>query len=169
MKKIIIYLLIFSITFTNISLNFHEVYGQDIILKYNKLEPSNKEKNFLTQLEGISNQLDILSANTLDKIAKNESKDVLLKDTAFIKSQIRNLRLDLSEYHKTESGNIEKNPISLVFLNTLNFYSISLSYLIGAIESSNYSDESKSLQYYYTNKSFGDFMLLWVGNQVNKK
>ena len=169
MKKAIVCMLIFSITFTSIGFNFSKVYGQNLILKSCSLQPVDKEKKYLDQLQSISNQLDILATNTLDKITSNEDKAPLIKDASFIKSQIKELRLDLSEYHKTESGDIEKNPISLALLNSLNFYSMSLSYLLSVIEATDSSSESKALQYYYTNKSLGDSMLLWVENQINKK
>lgn len=168
MKKAIVCMLIFSITFINMGFNFSKIYGQNLILQSNNLQPVNKEKKYLFQLESISNQLDILASNTLNKITKNEDKSPLIKDVAFIRSQINELRLDLSEYHKTESGNIEENPISLALLNSLNFYSMSLSYLLSVIEATDSSSESKSLQYYYTNKAFGDSMLFWVQNQISK-
>lgn len=167
MKKIIIFILVFSITFINISSNFNKVYSQNLITKYNNVNSLDVEKNYLEQLESISDQIDILGSNLLNKITNNQDKKTLLKDASFIKSQIRSLRLELSEYHNTESGDIDKNPLSLSFLNILNFYSMSLSYLLGVLESTNASDESKYLQLYYTNKSFGDFMLLWATKQVN--
>ncbi len=167
MKKIIIFILVFSMTFINIASNFNKVYSQGLIVKYNNVNPLSVEKNYLEQLQSISDQLDILSSNILNKITNNQDKKTLSKDASFIKSQIRSLRLELSEYHNTESGDIDKNPLSLSFLNILNFYSMSLSYLLGVLESTNASDESKYLQSYYTNKSFGDFMLLWATKQVN--
>ncbi len=169
MRKAIICLLIFSITFTSMGFNFNKVYGQNLILKSSRQQPVDKEKKYLAQLQSISSQLDILATNTLDKITNNENKTPLVKDASFIKSQIKELRLELSDYHKTESGDIEKNPISLALLNSLNFYSMSLSYLLSVLEATDSSSESKSLQYYYTNKSLGDYMLLWVENQLNKE
>ncbi|UPA30891.1 hypothetical protein L0P85_01760 [Terrisporobacter glycolicus] len=169
MRKAIICLLIFSITITSTGFNFNKVYSQNLILESSNQQPVDKETKYLSQLQSISSQLDILAANTLDKITNNENKTPLVKDASFIKSQIKELRLELSDYHKTESGDIEKNPISLALLNSLNFYSMSLSYLLSVIDATDSSSESKALQYYYTNKSLGDYMLLWVENQLNKE
>lgn len=168
MKKINSIVLIFTIIFANLIFNLDTVYCQNLVTIPNKSEQETKENNYVDQLNSISNQLDILSSNVLTHIAKSGDKSSLAKDGAFIKSQIRNLRLELSEYHKTESGNIEKNPISLGLLNALNYYSMSLSYLLGAIDNSGSSDESKYLQQYYTNKAAGDSMLFWVKNQLSK-
>lgn len=167
MKKISLIILIFTIIFTSIIVDCDKVYGQNNIIPSQGNEQVQNENNYVDKLSMISNQLDILSSNVLTNTAKGGDKSELLKDEAFIKSQIRNLRLELSEYHKTESGNIEKNPISLGLLNALNYYSMSLSYLLGALESNDTSEESKYLQQYYTNKSSGDNMLLWVKNQLS--
>ncbi|MCC3865045.1 hypothetical protein K0040_12255 [Terrisporobacter petrolearius] len=169
MRKAIICLLIFSITFTSMGFNLNKVYGQNFILESSNQPPVNKEKGYLSQLQSISNQLDILAANILDKITSNEDKTPLIKDASFIKSQIEELRLELLDYHKTESGDIEQTPISAALLNSLNFYSMSLSYLLSVIEATDSSSESKALQYYYTNKSFGDSMLLWIEDQLNEE
>ncbi|MGL5313662.1 MAG: hypothetical protein ACRC92_10480 [Peptostreptococcaceae bacterium] len=168
MKKIISIIFILTIIFSSLGFNLDTVYSQNLVIIPDKSEQDTKENNYVDQLNSISNQLDILSSNVLTHIAKSGDQSSLVKDGAFIKSQIRNLRLELSEYHKTESGDIEKNPISLGLLNALNYYSMSLSYLLGALDNSATSDESKYLQQYYTNKSAGDNMLFWVKNQLNK-
>lgn len=167
MRKIKSIIFIVTIIFASLGFDFNTVYSQSCITIPNVDDQKIKEKNYVDQLTMISNQLDILSSNTLTNIAKSGDKSSLVKDGAFIKTQIRNLRLELSEYHQTESGNIEKNPISLGLLNTLNYYSMSLSYLVGALEYNDTSEESRYLQQYYTNKSSGDSMLLWVKNQLN--
>lgn len=168
MKRIYSIMLILTLIFASLGFNFDIIYGQSNLILPQKSEQQIKENDYINKLDIISNQLDVLSSNILNNISKHEDKSELLKDGAFIKSQIRNLRLELSEYHKTESGNIEKNPISLGLLNTLNYYSMSLSYLLGALEHTDTSDEGKYLQQYYTNKSSGDNMLLWVKNQISK-
>lgn len=45
MRKAIICLLIFSITFTSMGFNFNKVYGQNLILKSSNQQPVDKEKN----------------------------------------------------------------------------------------------------------------------------
>lgn len=163
MKKLIVFILIFSLGFISIGYSFDKVFGQGIEIYLPN--QSEQEVEYLNQLDSISKQLEILSSNVLDKIINNEDKKELLQDSAYIKTQIRELRYELSEYHKTESGDIEKNPISLGLLNTLNYYSMSLSYLLGVIESDS-SDISKYLELYYTTKSSGDTTLYWVREQI---
>lgn len=85
MKKIIIFILVFSITFINISSNFNKIYSQNLITKYNNVNPLDVEKNYLEQLESISDQIDILGSNLLNKITNNQDKKTLLKDASFIK------------------------------------------------------------------------------------
>ena len=114
----------------------------------------------------IRDQIYILSSNSLKTVINKQDKTSLLKESTFINSQIRNLRIQLSEYHKTESGNIEKNPLALAFLNTLNYYSMSLSYLLCFLNTDSSSEENKSLQSYYFSKASGDQTLLWVKSQI---
>lgn len=158
MKKIIAFLLILSIISINISfIDTNKIYANSYI---KTLESD--EDNYLKQLESISEQLYILDTNALNAVLNKKDKSPLLKDSAYIKSQIKVLRKELSDYHKTESGNIEKNPLSLSLLNTLNYYSMSLSFLLGFLTASSESEQSKSLESYYFSKAKGDETLLWT-------
>lgn len=169
MKKVIIFILIATTTFITSSFcKPMNVYGYNLINMPNGNDEVDIEKKYVDQLDSISNQLDILSSNSLDTITNKKDSAPLLKDAAFIKSQIRNLRGELGVYHKTESGDIEKNPLSLSLLNTLNYYSMSLSYIQGFLESTNTSDASKYLERYYTSKGSGDESLLVIKKQLSE-
>lgn len=168
MKKLLIFMLISTITFINLNFNSRNVYCYNTVFATTSNDKVDIEKNYVKELESISNQLNILSSNSLDTISTKKDNSSLLKDVAFIKSQIRNLRDELGVYHKTESGDIEKNPLSLSLLNTLNYYSMSLSYIQGFLESTNTSDASKYLERYYTSKGSGDESLLIIKEQLSE-
>lgn len=85
MRKAIICLLIFSITFTSMGFNFNKVYGQNLLLESSNQQPVNKETKYLSQLQSIFSQLDILAANTLDKITNNENNPPPCKRCFFYK------------------------------------------------------------------------------------
>lgn len=168
MKKILIFMMIVTSTFLSLGFNNSiNVYCQETSIVPSNTDKANIESGYIRELESITNQLDILSSNALDTITNKKGTSELLKDASFIKTQIRNLRQELGEYHKTESGNIEKNPLSLSLLNTLNYYSMSLSYIQGFLESNSTSDASKYLERYYTSKASGDQLLLWDKEQLN--
>ncbi|MCR8747030.1 hypothetical protein [Romboutsia lituseburensis] len=162
MKKMIILFLVLSIMSININLNDNiKVYANNSL---NTLK--NVENEYVTQLESISEQLYILNSNALKAVINKGDKSSMLKDASYIKSQIKSLRKDLSQYHQTESGDIEKNPISLALLNTLNYYSMSLSFLTGFLTSDCESTQSKLLGEYYFSKAKGDETLLWTKSQI---
>ena len=162
MKKIIISILIVSTSFMFIKFdNSYNIYAE-ILLN----QPKKIEETYLNELTKIRDQIYILSSNSLKAVINKQDKTSLFKESTFINSQIRNLRIQLSEYHKTESGNIEKNPLALAFLNTLNYYIMSLSYLLCFLNTDSSSEENKSLQSYYFSKASGDQTLLWVKSQI---
>ncbi|MGL5756549.1 MAG: hypothetical protein ACRCYC_14555 [Paraclostridium sp.] len=124
------------------------------------------EDKYITKLSKIGDQLYILSYNYFKVILDKNDKKSLLKDISFTKSQMKSLRIELSDYHKTESGNVEKNPISLALLNALNYYSMSLSYLECFLNLECESDINKCLENYYFIKNLGDQTLLWIKPQI---
>lgn len=169
MKRTIISILILATTFISLGFNnFSQAYYADLNIQPTNQGNGNIEKHYVELLESISNQLYILSSNALNTITDKKDVAPLLKDVAYIKTQIRNLRSELGEYHKTESGNIEKNPLSLSLLNTLNYYSMSLSYLQGFLESTSALDASDYLEKYYTSKGSGDQLLLRDKEEIEK-
>lgn len=163
MKKAISLILILITTFMTFSFNnLDVVYAQKNLIKSKSLEG-----DYLQELIKIGDQIYILGSNSLDTEFVKKEKNKLLEDAAFIKSQIRNLRIKLSEYHNMESGNEEKNPLSLALLNTLNYYSMSLSYLSLFLNSESSSDKNQYLQDYYFSKAAGDQTLLWIKERLN--
>lgn len=168
MKKTFMYIVIMAIILTTFSFSNSNVYCYTSKPVPTGMDKADIEKNYVQQLVSISNQLDILSSNSLNTISTKSDVSSLLKDVMFIKTQIRNLREELGVYHKTESGNIEKNPLSLSLLNTLNYYSMALSYIQGFLESTNTSDASKYLERYYTSKGSGDESLLIIKEQLDE-
>ncbi|CEJ74133.1 hypothetical protein JGS6364_01531 [[Clostridium] sordellii] len=164
MKKSISLILILITSFMTFSFNnLDVVYAQKNLIKSKSVE-----EDYLQELIKIGDQIYILGSNSLDSELVKKEKNKLLNDAAFIKSQIRNLRIKLSEYHDKESGNEEKNPLSLALLNTLNYYSMSLSYLNLFLNSQSSSDKNQYLQDYYFSKAAGDQTLLWIKEQLNQ-
>lgn len=163
MKKSISLILILITSFMAFSFNnLDVVYAQKNLIKSKSVEG-----DYLQELIKIGDQIYILGSNSLDIELVKKEKNKLLEDAAFIKSQIRNLRIKLSEYHNMESGNEEKNPLSLALLNTLNYYSMSLSYLNLFLNSESSSDKNQYLQDYYFSKAAGDQTLLWIKERLN--
>lgn len=162
MKKLLALFLMLSIISININFDgIIKVYANNSIAYL-----ENVENNYINQLDSISEQLYILDSNSLKAVMGKKDKAPLLKDASYIKSQIKSLRKELSQYHQTESGNVEKNPISLALLNTLNYYSMSLSFLTGFLTSDCESTQSKLLEQYYFSKAKGDETLLWTKSQI---
>ena len=124
------------------------------------------EQKYINELTSIRNQLEILSSNSLNTVINKKDRSPLLKECVYIKTQIRELRITLSEYHKEYSGDEEKNPLSLGFLNTLNYYSMSLSFLTLFLNTNSTSEENEHLENYYFSKASGDQTLLWAEAQV---
>lgn len=162
MKKLIIFMLILSISF----IGGNVILLDDVYAQKNLIQQVNLEDKYIIELSKIGDQLYILSYNSLKVILDKNDKKILLKDISFTKSQMKSLRIELSDYHKTESGNIEKNPISLALLNALNYYSMSLSYLECFLNLECESDINKCLENYYFIKNLGDQTLLWIKPQI---
>ncbi|MDU6113721.1 MAG: hypothetical protein E6649_04850 [Paeniclostridium sordellii] len=163
MKKSISLILILITSFMTFNFNnLDVVYAQKNLIKSKSVEG-----DYLQELIKIGDQIYILGSNSLNIELVKKEKNKLLEDAAFIKSQIRNLRIKLSEYHNMESGNEEKNPLSLALLNTLNYYSMSLSYLNLFLNSESSSDKNQYLQDYYFSKAAGDQTLLWIKERLN--
>lgn len=162
MKKLIISILILSVFCINANFIVSDkVYAQGSFTQHEKIQ-----KKHLTELTRIQNQIYILSTNALKAVIDDKDKESVLKDVEFIRMQINSLTNELSNYHKTENGNIEKNPMALALLNTSNHYSISLSYLKCFLNAYDESDGNKCLENYYFSKGLGDQTLLWVKSQI---
>lgn len=162
MKKLLMLFLMLSIISININFdNIIKVYANNSIDTLESIE-----NNYINQLESISEQLYILDSNSLKFVINKKDKAPLFKDASYIKSQIKSLRKELSQYHQTESGNVEKNPLSLALLNTLNYYSMSLSFLTDFLTKDSESEQSKLLEGYYFSKAKGDETLIWVKSQI---
>lgn len=162
MKNILICILIIGVSFINIEkTSYFNVYAETSL---KQVEPC--EQKYLNELENIKNQLDILSSNAITAISNKSDTQKILKDANFLKTQIRELRIKLSDYHKTQSGNIEKNPLSLALLNALNYYSMALSYIMNYLISESISDKNSYLENYYFSKAYGDQTLNWLKTQI---
>ncbi|CEO11500.1 Uncharacterised protein [[Clostridium] sordellii] len=165
MKKVLTFIIIFIILFIPIfnKTSYYTYAGTSLI------QQGEKEKNYLNELEIIQKQVYILSSNILQFIIdkSDESyKNQILKDAEFIKTQIRQLRVELSAYHQTKSGNVEKNPVSLALLNSLNYSSMALSYLVCLLNEEIISDQNECLQGYYFSKYQADQTLSWLKTQI---
>ena len=68
--------------------------------------------------------------------------------------------------HSRKSGDEEKNPFSLGLLNTLNYYSMSLSFLTLFLQTQSISDRNEYLENYYFSKAAGDQTLAWAKTQI---
>ncbi|EPZ62139.1 hypothetical protein, partial [Paraclostridium sordellii] len=75
-------------------------------------------------------------------------------------------RVELIAYHKSKSSDIEKNPISLALLNTSNYCSMCLSYLVCLLDEHIISNQNDCLQGYYFSKYQADQTLMWLENQI---
>ncbi|CEK34125.1 hypothetical protein UMC2_13751 [[Clostridium] sordellii] len=165
MKKVLTFIIIFTILFIPIfNKTSYYTYAQS-----NLIQQRHKEKNYLKELENIQKQIYILSSNVLKCIIEKSDeayKDKTIKDIKFIKTQIRQLRVELIAYHQSKSGNIEKNPISLALLNTSNYCSMCLSYLVCLLDEHVISNQNDCLQGYYFSKYQADQTLMWLENQI---
>ncbi|MBS6022850.1 MAG: hypothetical protein KIB00_02075 [Paeniclostridium sordellii] len=165
MKKVLTFIIIFTILFIPIfNKTSYYTYAQS-----NLIQQKHKEKNYLKELENIQKQIYILSSNVLKCIIEKHGetdRDKTLKDIKFIKTQIRQLRVELIAYHQSKSGNIEKNPISLALLNASNYCSMSLSYLVCLLDEQVISNQNDCLQGYYFSKYQADQTLMWLENQI---
>ncbi|MFQ9311614.1 MAG: hypothetical protein ACLR2K_16820 [Paraclostridium sordellii] len=165
MKKVLTFIIIFTILFIPIfNKTSYYTYAQS-----NLIQQRHKEKNYLKELENIQKQIYILSSNVLKCIIEKSDetyKDKTIKDIKFIKTQIRQLRVELIAYHQSKSGNIEKNPISLALLNASNYCSMSLSYLVCLLDEQVVSNQNDCLQGYYFSKYQADQTLMWLENQI---
>ncbi|QYE99353.1 hypothetical protein [Paraclostridium sordellii] len=165
MKKVLIFTIIFTILFIPIfDKTSYYIYAES-----NLTQQWKKEKNYLNELRNIQKQIYIVSSNTLKCIIEKQGddyKDKTIKDIKFIKTQIRQLRIELIAYHQSKSGNIEKNPISLALLNTSNYCSMCLSYLVCLLDEQVISNQNDCLQGYYFSKYQADQTLMWLENQI---
>lgn len=169
MKKLLIFILVATITFINISFyNSSDAYSYNTMIIPTKADIAYIQKNFIEPLDNISNQLDILGNSSLQAIIEKRDKSITLKDVEFIKSQIRGVREQLRIYENTESGNIDKNPLVLYLFNVSNYYLASLSYMQQALSSNNTSDTSKYLQLYYISKTLGNEVLAVTKKQLSE-
>lgn len=163
MKKIVISLLIIS--FMTLSLSFGKqlyIYAQP-----NSNGPKKIEEVYLEELKSISEQLYILSSNALKAVIDNTDKTKLIKEADYIKTQIKSMRSELINYHKEQSLDIYTNPISLAFLNALNYYSMSLSHLRGFLNTESDFERSEFLKNYYFSKEMGDQTFSWIKENIN--
>lgn len=168
MKKILVSVIAFItiIMFSNIN-SYANIYAPNLPSNTNSVE-----EKYIDELTRIGNQVEILASNSLNAIINKKDTQDLLKEALYIKTQIRELRITLSDYHKEKSGDEEKNPFSLGLLNTLNYYSMSLSFLTLFLETQSISDRNEYLENYYFSKASGDQTLAWAKLQVkwlNKK
>ncbi|CEN84238.1 Uncharacterised protein [[Clostridium] sordellii] len=165
MKKVLTFIIIFTILFIPIfNKTSYYTYAES-----NLIQQRHKEKNYLKELEHIQKQIYILSSNVLKCIIEKHGetdRDKTLKDIKFIKTQIRELRVELIAYHKSKSSDIEKNPISLALLNTSNYCSMCLSYLVCLLDEHVISNQNDCLQGYYFSKYQADQTLMWLENQI---
>ncbi|CEP89715.1 Uncharacterised protein [[Clostridium] sordellii] len=165
MKKVLTFIIIFTILFIPIfNKTSYCTYSESNLIQQGK-----KEKNYLKELEHIQKQIYILSSNVLKCIIEKHGetdRDKTLKDIKFIKTQIRELRVELIAYHKSKSSDIEKNPISLALLNTSNYCSMCLSYLVCLLDEHVISNQNDCLQGYYFSKYQADQTLMWLENQI---
>ncbi|CEQ25895.1 hypothetical protein [Paraclostridium sordellii] len=165
MKKVLTFIIIFTILFIPIfNKTSYYTYSESNLIQQGK-----KEKNYLKELEHIQKQIYILSSNVLKCIIEKHGetdRDKTLKDIKFIKTQIRELRVELIAYHKSKSSDIEKNPISLALLNTSNYCSMCLSYLVCLLDEHVISNQNDCLQGYYFSKYQADQTLMWLENQI---
>ncbi|CEN87280.1 hypothetical protein [Paraclostridium sordellii] len=165
MKKVLTFIIIFTILFIPIS-NKTSYYAY---AESNLTQQWKKEKKYLKELEHIQKQIYILSSNALRCIIEKPGenyKDKTIKEIKFIKTQIRELRVELIAYHKSKSGDIEKNPISLALLNSSNYCSMCLSYLVCLLDEQVISNQNDCLQGYYFSKYQADQTLMWLENQI---
>lgn len=165
MKKVLTFIIIFTILFIPI---FNKT-GYYIYAENSLIQQGEKEKNYLNELEIIQKQIYVLSSNvlksTIDKSDETHKRQ-LLKDVEFINAQIKHLRVELQAYHQTKLGDIEKNPLSLALLNSLNYSSMSLSYLACLITEESISDKNECFQGYYFSKYQSDQTLSWLKTQI---
>ena len=165
MKKVLTFIIIFTILFIPIfNKTSYYTYAESNLIQQGK-----KEKNYLKELEHIQKQIYILNSNVLKCIIEKHGetdRDKTLKDIKFIKTQIRELRVELIAYHKSKSSDIEKNPISLALLNTSNYCSMCLSYLVCLLDEHVISNQNDCLQGYYFSKYQADQTLMWLENQI---
>ncbi|GKZ04839.1 hypothetical protein ANS017_33290 [Paraclostridium bifermentans] len=127
---------------------------------------SSVEEKYLNELTSIGSQVEILASNSLNSVINKKDPKDFLKEALYIKTQIRELRIMLSDYHKEKSGDEEKNPFSLGLLNTLNYYSMSLSFLTLFLQTQSISDRNEYLENYYFSKADGDQTLAWAKGQI---
>ncbi|MDU6114585.1 MAG: hypothetical protein E6649_09210 [Paeniclostridium sordellii] len=165
MKKVLTFTIIFTILFIPIfNKTSYYTYAES-----NLIQKGDKEKNYLSELQKIQKQIYIVSSNVLKCVIEKHGdayKEKTIKDIKFIKTQIRQLRVELIAYHQSKSGNIEKNPISLALLNTSNYCSMSLSYLVCLLDEQVISNQNDCLQGYYFSKYQADQTLIWLESQI---
>lgn len=160
MKKILLILTTFITIITFSSIN-----------SYANVSASNFEKNivveekYISELTSIKNQTQILASSSLNAVINKKDKTQLFKDAVYIRTQIRELRVSLSQYQKENSTNEEKNALALGLLNTLNYYNMSLSFLNLFLTTDSVIEENEYLQNYYFSKFSGDQVLLWIKSQ----
>lgn len=163
MKKLVIYIVI---SFFIFNLSNLEIYSNSKINQKNeRAQFTSTEEGYINELTSLKNQLEIFSTNSIDAVINKKDKSKLLNESAYIKSQIRQLTLYLSQYHKEYSSDENKNPEVLAMLNTLNYYSMALSYITLFLNVTLPSDENIYLENYYFSKASGDQVLLWIKSQ----
>lgn len=159
MKKLISALLTFSLILSFFSFSYISIYAESKLVLVN---PTDEEKGYIDELQRIQDELYIAGTSALKTVSDKSSKEDINKNLAYIKTQIKDLRIKLDEYHKKESPDIDRNPISLGLLNTLNYYSMALSALEGFVNSGIPSDQNRYLENYYFAKASATQTFDWV-------
>lgn len=162
MKNIVISILILS--FMTLSINIDDRYTV-----YAQSNPSNYQKteqDYLNKLKSISDQLYILSSNTLKTVINESDRTKLLKEVEYIRTQIKSMIMEVANQYKEDKSDIYDNIGLLAFFNALNYYSMALSYLNEFLNSGSEGDQSTLLENYYFNKSMGDQTYLWLKDNI---
>ncbi|WGX74945.1 hypothetical protein QJS64_12570 [Paraclostridium bifermentans] len=111
MKKILVSIFAFItiIMFSNIN-SYANIYVSNA-----PINNSSVEEKYINELTSIGNQVEILASNSLNSVINKKDTKDLLKEALYIKTQIRELRITLSDYHKEKSGDEEKIRFLLDF------------------------------------------------------
>ena len=157
MKKFIALLTTISIIFSSNICTTKIINAQS-----NDSKQITQEQDYVKELERIQDQLSIISSQSLKSMIDKKDTSNILKEINFIKTQIRELKDPLSDYYAKTNSDLVKSSISLGLLNTLNYYSMALSYLQVFLSSSDSSIQVDNLENYFFNKKMGDETLNWV-------
>lgn len=148
----------------SILISFCNFYNVEAYTKSNLIlvNFTSEESNYIDELQRIQNALFTASTEALENSPNETHINDLNKELMYIKSQIKSMRIKLNDYHKKQSLDIDKNPISLGLLNTLNYYSMSLSALEGFVNTNDVSDKNRYLENYFFAKVSATQTLDWV-------